>query len=136
MDPFSGVRELLPPTVLIVDDSPTIRGFARIYLKPLNVEVQEAEEGVQALEIVRARPPAVAVVDVNMPGMDGLAFTREVRGDPRPEIARLPIILLTGDRSEHIRAQGIAAGASDFLGKPIKGGELQELVKKFLGPLP
>lgn len=120
------------PSVLVVDDSPTIRGFARIYLKPLNVDVQEAEEGMQALELVRAHPPAVAVVDINMPGMDGLQFTRELRADPRPEISGVPVILLTGDRSEQIRDQGLSAGASDFLGKPIKGAELQALVKKFL----
>jgi two-component system chemotaxis response regulator CheY len=122
------------PSVLIVDDSPTIRGFAKIYLKPLNVAVQEAEEGLQALELVRSQPPAVAIVDVNMPGMDGLAFLRELRADARPEVAKVPVILLTGDRSEQIRDQGLAVGASDFLGKPIKGAELQALVKKFLGP--
>ena len=122
------------PTVLIVDDSPTIRGFARIYLGPLAVEVLEAEEGMQALEMVRAQLPAVAIVDINMPGMDGLAFTREVRGDPA--LAKMPVVLLTGDRSEQIRAQGLAAGASDFLGKPIKGAELQAVVKKFLEQTP
>jgi CheY-like chemotaxis protein len=63
----------LPRTVLIVDDSPTIRGFARIFLKPLQIEVKEAEDGAQALAMVRASPPALAIVDVNMPGMDGLA---------------------------------------------------------------
>jgi two-component system, chemotaxis family, chemotaxis protein CheY len=120
------------PSVLIVDDSPTIRGFARIYLKPLNVEVQEAEEGMQALELVRAQPPAVAIVDINMPGMDGLQFIRELRSDSRPELRNLPVILLTGDRSEQIREQGRNAGAADFLGKPIKGAELQAMVKKFL----
>ena len=120
------------PTVLIVDDSPTIRGFAKIFLKALQVDVTEAEEGMQALELVRATPPAVIIVDINMPGMDGLTFTRELRGDARPEIARLPVILLTGDRSEQIRQKGRDAGATDFLEKPIKGAELQAMVRKFL----
>ncbi|MCA1827347.1 MAG: response regulator [Myxococcales bacterium] len=121
-------------TVLIVDDSPTIRGFARIFLKPLEVDVAEAEEGMQALEMVRANAPDVIVVDVNMPGMDGLAFTRELRSDPRAEIAKLPIVLLTGDRSEQVKQEGRDAGANDFLEKPIKGAELQSIVKRFLGP--
>jgi two-component system chemotaxis response regulator CheY len=121
-------------TVLIVDDSPTIRGFAKIFLKPLQVDVQEAEEGMQALEMVRASPPDVIVVDINMPGMDGLVFTRELRSDPRQEIAKLPIVLLTGDRSDQIRQKGRDAGATDFLGKPIKGAELQDVVKRFLPP--
>lgn len=126
----------MPPTVLIVDDSPTIRGIAKIFLKPLSVDVVEAEEGMQALEIVRASVPAVAIVDVNMPGMDGLTFTRELRGDARPEVARLPVVLLTGDRSEETRRKGREAGATDFIEKPIKGAELQALVKKFLGLMP
>jgi two-component system chemotaxis response regulator CheY len=126
----------LPPTVLIVDDSPTIRGIAKIFLKPLSVDVMEAEEGSKALEMVRASVPAVAIVDVNMPGMDGLTFLRELRGDARPEIARLPVVLLTGDRSEETRRKGREAGATDFIEKPIKGPELQALVKKFLGRMP
>jgi two-component system chemotaxis response regulator CheY len=126
----------LPPTVLIVDDSPTIRGIAKIFLKPLSVDVMEAEEGARALEMVRARVPAMAIVDVNMPGMDGLTFLRELRGDARPDIARLPVVLLTGDRSEETRRKGREAGASDFIEKPIKGAELQALVKKFLGRMP
>ena len=120
-------------TVLIVDDSPTIRGFAKIFLRSLNVNIAEAEEGTQALELVRQSPPAVAIVDVNMPGMDGLTFTRELRADPRPDVQRVPVILLTGDRSEETRAHGREAGASDFLEKPIKGAELTAMVKRFLG---
>ena len=123
----------MPRTVLIVDDSPTIRGFAKVFLKPLGVEVKEAEDGAQALEIVRKNLPAVAIVDVNMPGMDGLAFTREVRADGRAEIARLPVVLLTGESNPDLREKGRAAGATDFLGKPLKGPELQAIVKRFLG---
>jgi CheY-like chemotaxis protein len=90
----------------------------------------------QALEIVRASVPALAIVDVNMPGMDGLTLTRELRGDARAEIARLPVVLVTGDRSEETRRKGREAGASDFIEKPLKGAELQAMVKKFLGPMP
>jgi len=123
----------LPRAVLIVDDSPTIRGFARLFLKPLQIEVKEAEDGAQALQIVRAAPPALAIVDVNMPGMDGLAYTRQIRTDERAEIARMPVILMTGDGSADLHKKGQAAGASDFLGKPLKGPELLALVKRFLG---
>jgi two-component system chemotaxis response regulator CheY len=123
----------MPGTVLIVDDSPTIRGFAKVFLKPLKVEVKEAEDGAQALEIVRAEVPLVAIVDINMPGMDGLAFTRAVRADKSAKVANLPVVLLTGDQASGLREEGRAAGATDFLSKPLKGAELQALVKKFLG---
>ena len=124
----------MAPSVLIVDDSPTIRGFAKIFLKSLGVTIREAEEGMQALELVHQETPAVAIVDINMPGMDGLTFTRELRKDPR--YAALPVVLLTGDRSAETRAQGVEAGATDFLEKPIKGGELQAMVRKYLGAAP
>ena len=123
-------------SVLIVDDSPTIRGFARIFLAQLGVEIAEAEEGGKALDLLRNTPFSLVVVDVNMPGMDGLTFTRELRADPRPEIAKLPVVLLSGDRSEALREQGRAAGCSDFIGKPLKGPELQAVAKKFLGLAP
>ena len=123
----------MPGTVLIVDDSPTIRGFAKVFLKPLKVEVKEAEDGAQALEIVRAEVPLVAIVDINMPGMDGLAFTRAVRADKSAKVANLPVVLLTGDQASGLREEGRAAGATDFLSKPLKGPELQALVKRFLG---
>ena len=124
----------MPRAVLIVDDSPTIRGFAKLFLKPLQIEVKEAEDGAQALEIVRAAPPALAIVDVNMPGMDGLAFTREVRAEARAEISQMPVVLLTGDRNEELREQGRVAGANEFLGKPLKGPELLAMVRRFLEP--
>lgn len=124
-------------TVLIVDDSSTIRSIARLFLTPLEVDVQEAEEGQQGLEMVRARPPAVVVVDVNMPGgMDGLAFTRALKADASPAVSGVPVVILTGDRSDLMREQGRAAGAADFLQKPIKGPDLQGVVRKFLRPPP
>jgi two-component system chemotaxis response regulator CheY len=119
-------------TVLVVDDSTTIRNFARIYLKALVVTVIEAEDGAQALAMVRVSLPDVCVVDVDMPNLDGLGFTREVRKDPK--LSKLPIVLLTGDRSPEAREAGREAGADDFLEKPIKGAELQAMVKKYLEP--
>src|SRR5262252_6941887 len=108
-------------TVLVVDDSPTIRNFARIFMKSLPVQVIEAEDGAQALAMVRSSPPGVCIVDVDMPNMDGLSFTRELRKDANPELAKLPVVLLTGDRSPQARQAGQDAGANDFLEKPIKG---------------
>lgn len=122
------------PTVLIVDDSATVRGFAKLFLKQLAVEVKEAEEGAQALQIARAGAPALAIVDVQMPGMDGLTFLREVRKDPA--LSALPVVLLTGEASEAIRAEGTAAGASGFLGKPLRGEEIKALVQKYVRDLP
>ena len=71
----------MPRTVLVVDDSPTIRGFARLLLRSLDVKVVEAEDGAKALAAARASAPTLVLADVNMPVMDGLALTRELRKD-------------------------------------------------------
>jgi two-component system chemotaxis response regulator CheY len=117
-------------TVLIVDDSATIRAFAKIFLKSLQVELLEAEDGVQALEVLRKTPADVCVVDVDMPNMDGLTFTRELRKDPA--LSKIRVVLLTGDRTPEARQKGQAAGADDLVQKPIKGPELIEMVKRYL----
>jgi CheY-like chemotaxis protein len=119
-------------TVLIVDDSATIRAFAKIFLKSLGVELMEAEDGVRALEVLRKTPADLCVVDVDMPNMDGFTFTRELRKDS--QLSKVPVILLTGDRTPEVREKGREAGANDLVQKPIKGPELQEMVKKYLGP--
>jgi two-component system chemotaxis response regulator CheY len=122
----------VPRKVLVVDDSPTIRAFARIYLKALGVDVEEAEDGEKALAMVRAGPPDVCVVDVDMPNLDGLGFTRDLRKEPN--FAFLPIILLTGDRSPKAKEDGLAAGADEVVQKPIQGPALQSVVRKYLEP--
>jgi CheY-like chemotaxis protein len=118
--------------VLIIDDSPTIRAFARVFLKPLAVEIVEAEDGAKGLTAVRADRPDLCVVDVDMPNLDGLSFTREVRKDPN--LAALPVVLLTGDRTPEAKQKGREAGANDLVEKPIKGPELLAMVKKYLEP--
>jgi CheY-like chemotaxis protein len=117
-------------TVLIVDDSATIRAFAKIFLKGLEVQLLEAEDGVQALAVLRKTPADVCVVDVDMPNMDGLTFTRELRKDPA--LAKIRVVLLTGDRTPEARQKGQDAGANDLIQKPIKGPELIEMVKRYL----
>lgn len=122
----------MPRTVLIVDDSPTIRAFARIFLKSLQVDVSEAEDGQKALDAVRRSRPDLCVVDVDMPNMDGLTFTREVRKDP--QLSSLRVVLLTGDRTQEAKDKGRAAGADDLVEKPIKGPDFLAVVKKYLEP--
>jgi CheY-like chemotaxis protein len=117
-------------TVLIVDDSATIRAFAKIFLKSLNCEILEAEDGARALEVLSKTPADVCVVDVDMPNMDGLTFTRTLRKDPR--FSKIPVVLLTGDRTPETRQKGQEAGANDLVQKPIKGPELIEMVKRYL----
>lgn len=118
-------------SVLVVDDSPTIRGFARLLLRALGVTVVEAEDGAKALAAARASAPAVVLADVNMPVMDGLTLTREIRRDSA--LKDVPVLLLTADKSEDLRRQGREAGANEFLQKPLQAAELHAAVRRWLG---
>ena len=118
-------------SVLVVDDSPTIRGFARLLLRALGVTVVEAEDGAKALAAARASAPAVVLADVNMPVMDGLALTREIRRDSA--LKDVPVLLLTADKSEDLQRQGREAGANEFLQKPLQASELHAAVRRWLG---
>jgi two-component system chemotaxis response regulator CheY len=121
----------VPRTVLVVDDSPTIRGFARLLLKSLDVQVIEAEDGEKALAAARDASPALVLADVNMPVMDGLALTRELRKDKA--LKAVPVLLLTGEKSDDVQRKGRAAGANEFLTKPLQAAELQAAVRRWLG---
>jgi two-component system, chemotaxis family, chemotaxis protein CheY len=121
----------VPRSVLVVDDSPTIRGFARLLLRSLDVKVVEAEDGAKALAAARADAPALVLADVNMPVMDGLALTRELRKDRA--LKDVPVLLLTGEKSEELRQKGREAGANELLTKPLQAAELQAAVRRWLG---
>ena len=84
------------------------------------------------LQIARVVPVNLIIVDVNMPGMDGLSFVKEIRGDTRPHVRDLAVILLTGEKAEDIKARGLEAGANGFLHKPVSAAQLSELVNQFV----
>lgn len=122
----------MPKTVLLVDDSPTVRGFCRVALRSLGVELIEAGEGASALETARRAPPSLVIADVNMPGLNGIELVRALRGDASAALRAVPVLLLTGDQDEALRARGIEAGANEFVQKPIRPPLLQETVRRYL----
>jgi CheY-like chemotaxis protein len=126
----------LPPLILIADDSPTIRGFVRLVLRSLTApfELIEVEDGAQAIAAARNAPPALALIDLHMPGTDGLAALRAMRADEDVRLRDLPIFLLTAERDEATREACVAAGATGFIDKPIKPGVLIETVRRLLAP--
>ena len=121
----------MPRSVLVVDDSPTIRGFARLLLRSLDVKVVEAEDGAKGLAAARANAPTLVLADVNMPVMDGLTLTRELRKDRA--LKDVPVLLLTGEKSEDLQRKGREAGANELLTKPLQAAELQAAVRRWLG---
>ena len=122
--------------LLIVDDDPGLRALFRTTFEIVDVEVDEASNGFEALEaIARSRPDAI-VVDVRMPGMDGLELCRRINGDPALE--GVAVVLLSGSGEEGAElAQEV--GADTFVRKPFSPLELLDVVGRLtggLGPVP
>jgi CheY-like chemotaxis protein len=127
---------LMRRTVLIVDDSATIREIVKIYLAGKDIEFLEAQDGERALSVCRLTPITLVIADIKMPGMDGIEFTHQVRISGKPELEKVPIVLLTGEKDADLRTRGLAAGATAFLHKPISGQALREVTDPYLTAAP
>ena len=108
--------------VLVVDDMAVNRVLLRDILEAEGHEVAEAAGGPEALERAVAQPPDVILLDVNMPSMDGFEVCRRLKAGP--ETAAVPVLLVTALAQREQRLAGIAAGASDYLTKPIDKADL------------
>jgi two-component system chemotaxis response regulator CheY len=118
--------------VLLVDDSPTVRNIVKIYLMNLKVSTVEADDATRALQILRLVPVSLVIADINMPGMDGITFVKEVRASAMPQVRSVPILLLTAEKNADLRQKGTEAGANAFIQKPVSHHELTETVRQFL----
>ena len=122
----------MPKQILILDDSATIRSVLQVYLMDLRLEFIEAADGETALQMLGKTAIDLVITDVKMAPMDGLTFLKRVRESPNPAIARVPVLMLTGDKSPEVRKQGVLYGADDFLLKPIKQEQLLVTVRRLL----
>jgi len=106
--------------VLVVDDEPTIGEVVSRYLKRAGYETRVAHDGLAALDAVAERPPDLIVLDLMLPGLDGLEVMRRVRAEDRTSA----IILLTAKGEESDRIVGLRLGADDYVVKPFSPAEL------------
>jgi DNA-binding response OmpR family regulator len=109
-------------SVLVVDDEPTIAEIVSAYLQSAGYETRTAADGAGALRAVADHPPDLVVLDLMMPGIDGLEVMRRLRSADRA--APLPIILLTARGEESDRVVGLRLGADDYVVKPFSPAEL------------
>jgi chemosensory pili system protein ChpA (sensor histidine kinase/response regulator) len=118
------------PVVMVVDDSLTVRKITSRLLEREGYLVVTAKDGVDALEHMKDTVPAVMLVDIEMPRMDGFDLTRNVRADAR--LHSVPIIFISSRTADKHRAQAAQVGANHFLGKPYQEAELLEHVAQYV----
>jgi DNA-binding response OmpR family regulator len=117
--------------ILIADDDPTIRRLVRLTILPAHYNLFEAADGDAAWSLLQTHRPAVAILDIRMPGRDGLALTRAIRADPRLALTR--VILLSGLTDSVAIAEGYAAGAHLYMTKPFWPLQLVATLDAWLG---
>lgn len=118
-------------TILTVDDSPSIRQMVSFSLKSAGYDVIEAVDGQDGLDKAKSRSVNLILSDQNMPKMDGLSMIKALRA--MPQYRTVPILMLTTESSDAMKAQGKAAGATGWLVKPFDPQKLLEVVKKVIG---
>ncbi|MEA2675957.1 MAG: two-component system, OmpR family, alkaline phosphatase synthesis response regulator PhoP [Chloroflexota bacterium] len=118
------------PKVLVVDDAPDIVRLVRDYLEHAGFSVLTAANGVDAIRIARTERPDLIVLDLGLPGRDGLDVTRELRRDPM--ISSVPIVMLTARADESDKLVGLELGADDYVTKPFSAKELVARVRAVL----
>jgi len=116
--------------VLIVDDSATVRMYHRKILTNMGFAVDEAVNGLEALEKSLCNKYDVFLVDINMPKMDGYRFVTELR--VQPDNANTPVVMISTESETHDKDKAFAAGATSYMIKPTKPVELHEFIKMVL----
>jgi len=117
-----------PFRILVVEDEPVIRELVRSMLHDGPVEVETASTGADGLRRVREGEFHLVLLDVVLPGMDGLTVCRLLKADP--STAAVPLYMLTAKTRRADLEAALAAGANGYIHKPFRGSELMELVER------
>ncbi len=116
--------------ILLVDDSRVTRELIKVYLIAKDVELQEAEDGAEALRMIRTSPPDLVLADLRMPRLDGYGLCQALQADPR--LRKVPVLILTSNRDAEAERRLKAVGARQVLQKPIQPQPLQEAIHRHL----
>jgi len=119
-----------PVSILIVDDVSDTREMYAFYFRKQGFTVFTALDGRNALDVAMTQRPDVIVMDLSMPGMDGIAVTRALKRDAR--VRHIPILILTGYPMRAVQEGVLEAGADGFLTKPCLPDDLEQHVRRLL----
>ena len=120
------------PHILVVEDEPKIAALLRDYLVAAGYEVSTFDTGIGVIDWIREHAPAAVVLDLMLPGVDGLAICRGIRGAANARLADTPVIMLTARVEEIDRLLGLELGADDYICKPFSPREVVARVKSVL----
>jgi CheY-like chemotaxis protein len=118
--------------VLVVDDESVTRRLVGHTLKSLNVEVVGAEDGGEAITLAGENTPALVLVDINLPDIDGFGLIQQLKA--LPNMANVPMIMFTARNHSGDALRAKEVGAAGFLYKPFSTQELRDLVTRYLNP--
>lgn len=119
-------------TVLVVDDSVSMRQMVTFTLKGAGYEVVEAGDGKEAVgKLNSGTKPHLVITDLNMPNMDGITLIKEIRGMAAHKFT--PVLMLTTESADDKKKEGQSAGATGWIVKPFKPEQLLKVVKKVVG---
>ena len=115
------------PSVLVVDDEPVLSGTVKNYLERAGMSAQTCGDGLVALDLVRATAPDVVVLDLGLPGMDGVEVCRQLR-----TFSDCYVLMLTARADEVDKLIGLSVGADDYMTKPFSPRELVARIQVLL----
>jgi DNA-binding response OmpR family regulator len=118
------------PLVLVADDDNITRSIVEMKLKSRGYRIVTAVDGDQALRLIESERPGLAVLDAMMPGVDGFEVLRRLKGDP--ELAAMPVVMLTARKLEQDIVRALDTGAADYLVKPFIPEELASRIARLL----
>ena len=118
------------PQIMIIDDSPTDTHLLQKMLEKNGYQTVTAQSGDEGIEVARRERPALILMDVVMPGLNGFQATRELTTNP--ETSAIPVIIVTRKDQKVDRVWGMRQGARDYLTKPVNEGALMNLINDAL----
>ena len=119
-------------TIMIVDDSASLRQVVRIALRGAGFEVIEASDGQEALAHLDGKKIHLVISDVNMPRMDGISFVKAAKQIPAYKFT--PVVMLTTESSDSAKEKGRAAGAKAWVNKPFQPAQMLSVVSRLVTP--
>jgi CheY-like chemotaxis protein len=122
----------MPETIIIIDDDRAIAQLTSIWVKSAGFSPIIANDGPTGLDAIADHRPALVLLDIRMPEMDGFEVNRRLKQDP--DLAQIPVIFLSAHAQETARQEALAAGGRGFLAKPYEAKSLIAAIKNVLKP--